>query len=260
MPNDSDPTIVLLHSRIHILSLYTLSLVVLVLITLGTKFLTDSLDFFKVHCTESQDIQVLVSVLSLPPQYRYPLLFKVHYTPLYFYKRPTLAPAFATGKKSKENFHFQANRWKVKIVSALVLQQPLQRQCAPHPPPPRQEQHPPSSFSRLSISASSHESFELCLWASVLYLLLLLASVSKTYPKVTASSLYTTSVAVNKRFNGGAQLSDGGEICYLFADQSFTFVFLWKTKSGHHLFSNSASRWPVALLYTHLQSTTLLFN
>ena len=78
----------------------------------------------------------------------------------------------------------------------------------------------------LSISASSHESFELCLWASVLYLLLLLASVSKTYPKVTASSLYTTSVAVNKRFNGGAQLSDGGEICYLFADQSFTFVFL----------------------------------
>lgn len=255
MPNDSDPTIVLLHSRIHIIIFLHTPIGSARFDNAGHQ-ISHCFDFFKVHCTESQDIQVLVSVLSLPPQYKYPLLFKVHYTPLYIYKRPTLAPAFATGKKSKENFHFQANRWKVKIVSALVLQ----RQCAPHPPPPKQEQHPPSSFSRLSISASSHESFELCLWASVLYLLLLLASVSKTYPKVTTSSLYTTSVAVNKRFKGGAQLSDGGEICYLFADQSFTSVFLWKTKSGHHLFSNSASRWPVALLYTDLQSTTLLFN
>ena len=87
-----------------------LPLVVLVLITLGTKFPTDSLEFLKEHCTESQNIQVLATVLSRPPRYRYPPLFKVHYTPLYFYKRPTLAPVFAKGKKSKEDFHFQAKR------------------------------------------------------------------------------------------------------------------------------------------------------
>ena len=39
--------------------------------------------------------------------------------------------------------------------------------------------------------ASSHRSFKLCLWASVLYLGLFCVSVNKTFPKVIGSSLYT---------------------------------------------------------------------
>ena len=45
----------------------------------------------------------------------------------------------------------------------------------------------------LSVPASSHQSCELYLWASLLYVDLFCVSVSKTRPKVLASSLYTTS-------------------------------------------------------------------
>lgn len=107
-----------------------------------------------------------------------PCFSKVHFPPIRFYKRPTSVPVFTTQKKSKEDFCFYKEKAKSKnsIVCLAVgfagRAHPKQRtRVAP--------QHP-SLGTVLSIKTH----FELCLWATVLYLNLFRASVSKTCPKV----------------------------------------------------------------------------
>ena len=80
--------------------------------------------------------------------------------------------------------------------------------------PKQQESHCQTPFlgTAGSISASSHHSFEMCLWASVLFLDLFCASVSRMCPKVTASSLCIFSAF--ERFHRNALLLDSGGNLY----------------------------------------------
>ena len=68
----------------------------------------------------------------------------------------------------------------------------------------------PSLGATLSSSASSHHCSELCLWASVLCLVLFCGSMNKMCPEVIASSPYATSAY--KRFHRNTLLSVAGEI------------------------------------------------
>lgn len=118
---------------------------------------------------------------------------KVHFILLHLYERLTLVPVLTNQKKSKEDSHIYRKRQKAEIAfclcSVFVLQWTIQRQ---HILGERRVALP-NSFPRnhIQVSASSHHSFELCLWASVLYFALFSGSVSKTCPKVIASSPYT---------------------------------------------------------------------
>ena len=87
--------------------------------------------------------------------YRYPpLLRKVYFLPLHFYKRPTLlVPVFTNSKKFKD-FPFYEKRWRES--SASVCNKPLQR----HSEPQTARAVPPSFFpaTTLTISAMCHHS------------------------------------------------------------------------------------------------------
>lgn len=83
------------------------------------------------------------------------------------------------------------------------------------PPPKQQEQHPqsPCPETTLSLSARSRQSCELRLSASAHYLQVLIvqACVSKTHPKVTATSLYA--ILTWERFRRITLLWDRGVTC-----------------------------------------------
>ena len=50
-----------------------------------------------------------------------PRFSKVHLAPLHFYERPALVPVFAKQKISKEDFHFNEKRQKVKIAFGICF-------------------------------------------------------------------------------------------------------------------------------------------
>lgn len=137
----------------------------------------------------------------------YPLIFEslgqftfmkdLHLIPVFFF-------FFTNWKKSEGDFHFYEKRRKVKRVFSVCFAVSHSRGSASQ----QQEWHrqAPSLGTTLSISATSRHSFELCLWTSVLYLNLFCASVTKMYPKMIASLLYT--ILAYERFPRNALLSD----------------------------------------------------
>lgn len=94
---------------------------------------------------------------------------KVHFASLHFYEWSLLVPVFPNQKKSEEDFHSYEKRQKANIVFSICFAASHDRGSML----PQQWELPcqaPSPATRLSISASSHCSFELYLWASVLSL------------------------------------------------------------------------------------------
>lgn len=81
--------------------------------------------------------------------------------PICFYERPTLIPVFANRKKSEEGFHFYEKRWKAKIAFSVCFAATCYRDSA-HLKWGEWHHQAPSPGTILSISVSSHHSFELC--------------------------------------------------------------------------------------------------
>lgn len=87
-------------------------------------------------------------------KYRYFCFSKVHFTSLWFYRRPTLAIfVFAIQKKSKKYFCFHRKRWKAKTaLSSCCEQAVIEAVCIPG----QQEwPHQAPSWEPHSVSASS---------------------------------------------------------------------------------------------------------
>lgn len=109
-----------------------------------------------------------------------PLLSKVFANLFRFCKRPTLVAIFANWKNLNRIFVLwkKKKRWKAKLELSVCCAASCYRSSA-HPEQQERCCQAPSLGTTLSISASSHHSFELYLWASVLCLSLCCASVSK---------------------------------------------------------------------------------
>lgn len=112
-----------------------------------------------------------------------PCFLQVHVMPLRLYGRPTLVPTFTNQKIHKEDFCFYEKRQKAKIRFSICFAMRLIK--AAHTP--ISKRGPSSSFPRdtLSASVSSHQSFELSPWTSVLYLDLFCTFINEMCPEVS---------------------------------------------------------------------------
>lgn len=109
---------------------------------------------------------------------------KVPIRSLHFYVRFTLAFVFINLKKHEEGFWSYEKREKAKIAFHVCFA----LSCywgSVHPEQGEWPHQTPSLRSTLITSASNHCCFGLCPWASVLYLRLFCASLSKMCPKVS---------------------------------------------------------------------------
>ena len=106
------------------------------------------------------------------------VLFESSHSTISFYKRPTLVCVLANWKPSKEDLGFYEKRWGAKIALITGFAASCNRASAhpAHRERPHQAPFPGDHPQHLSTELPS---FELCLWASVLYLHLFCASVSK---------------------------------------------------------------------------------
>ena len=118
-----------------------------------------------------------------------PSLPKFALWPLCFYKRPTLVPVFVNWKKSRGFSLLQKKKIKLKSKTSVSI----------------------SFAATFSISALSRHTFQLVLWASVLYLHLFCASFCKIHPEVNVSPVYTK--WAYERFHRSILLADRGEVC-----------------------------------------------
>lgn len=103
---------------------------------------------------------------------------------LWFNRRLILAPALINWKKCEDDLRFYEKRRKAEIVSSISLTVSCSR-CSVYLEQGGWHCHSPVPGTTLGISASSPHSFELYLWATVLYLDLFYAFNSEIRPKVT---------------------------------------------------------------------------
>ena len=120
----------------------------------------------------------ILLLLNLCLQQRYPCFLKIHYTPLHFYERPTLVPVFTNRKKFEEDFCFYEKRWKAKIALGICFAV----NCFTVSTHPEQENwHHQAPSPAIVLGLKPHR-FEMCLWASVIYLNIFCVSVNKMCP------------------------------------------------------------------------------
>lgn len=103
---------------------------------------------------------------------------------LWFYTRLTSVPVFTNQKNLRRIITFTTKVEKQKWCLAFVLEQAL-REVVHMPDSEGDIAQAPCPGTTLGVSTASHHGFELGLWASVLFLNLFHASVSKMFSEVS---------------------------------------------------------------------------
>ena len=153
-------------------------------------------------------IHIFFHDLHFSPQlgYRYPRLFENLFHTTLLLRKAYVGTCFCYQKKIQRGFLLLWKKVKSEKAFSVcfAVSELFKRQHAPQ----AARVAPPSSFPRNYMKHPSCHSFELCLWASVIYLDLFCASVSKMCLKVTDASLYA--ILAYEQFHRNALISDSG--------------------------------------------------